>query len=60
MVIKNLLPTYHSHLFANYFLSIKALIEVGPQIEDGIPSGEIKKEECKFRKVGNLEILNKY
>ncbi|GMY12486.1 retrotransposon gag domain-containing protein [Fagus crenata] len=34
MVVKNLLPTYNKHLFAQYFLNFKAIVAAGTQIED--------------------------
>lgn len=39
MVVKTLLPIYHSHLFANYFLNFKDLIGAKTQIEDAISNG---------------------
>ncbi|KAK4595541.1 hypothetical protein RGQ29_013854 [Quercus rubra] len=45
MVVKNLLPTYHKYLFAQYFPSFKALVAVGTQIEDAMNNGTIKGEE---------------
>ena len=45
MVVKNLLPTYHKYLFAQYFPSFKALVAAGIQIEDAMNNGTIKGEE---------------
>ena len=44
MVVKNLLPTYHKYLFAQYFPNFKALIATGTQIEDAINNGTIKND----------------
>ncbi|MBY3556051.1 hypothetical protein HGI15_22190, partial [Modestobacter lapidis] len=45
MVVKNLLPAYHKHLFAHYFPSFKALIGAGTQVEDALYNGSLKTEE---------------
>ena len=45
MVVKNLLPIYHKHLFASYFPNFKALIGAGTQVEDAIGDGTIEEEE---------------
>ncbi len=45
MVVKNLLPVLHKHLFAQYFSSFKALVVVGTQIEDAIQVRTIKINE---------------
>jgi hypothetical protein len=42
MVVKNLLPTYNKHLFAQYFLTFKALVAAGTQIEDALQTGTKK------------------
>jgi hypothetical protein len=39
MVVKNLLPTYNKHLFAQYFPTFKALVAAGTQIEDALQTG---------------------
>ena len=39
MVVKNLLPTYNKHLFAQYFPTFKALVAAGTQIEDALQMG---------------------
>ena len=39
MVVKNLLPTYNKHLFAQYFPTFKALVAAGIQIEDALQMG---------------------
>ena len=44
MVVKNLLPIYHEHLFAHYFQNFKALIGAGTQVEDAIANGTIENE----------------
>ncbi|KAK9991793.1 hypothetical protein SO802_026778 [Lithocarpus litseifolius] len=45
MVVKNLLPIYHKHLFAQYFPNFKALIVAGIQVEDVVNNGILKNEE---------------
>ena len=51
MVAKNLCPTYHKYLFAQYFPKFKALIVAGTQIEDAINNGTIKNEDApKFKR----------
>lgn len=50
MVVKNLLPVYHKHLFAHYFPNFKALIGANTQVEDAINDGTIKTEEVRSRK----------
>ena len=45
MVVKNLLPRFHKHLFAQYFLNFKALVIAGTQVEDAINNGMLKNEE---------------
>ena len=45
MVVKNLLPIFHKHLFAQYFPNFKALVIAGTQVEDAINNGMLKKEE---------------
>ena len=45
MVVKNLLPIFHKHFFAQYFLNFKALVITGTQVEDAINNGMLKKEE---------------
>ncbi|GMY08244.1 retrotransposon gag domain-containing protein, partial [Fagus crenata] len=39
MVVKNLLPTYNKHLFAQYLSTFKALVATGTQIEDALQTG---------------------
>ena len=39
MVVKNLLPIYHKHLFAQCFPNFKALIVAGTQVEDVVNNG---------------------
>ena len=51
MVTKNLCPTYHKYLFAQYFPNFKALIADGTQIEDAINNETIKNEDApKFKR----------
>ena len=45
MVVKNLLPIYHKHLFAQYFPNFKDLIVAGTQVEDVVNNGILKNEE---------------
>ena len=45
MVVKNLLPIFRKHLFAQYFPNFKALIIDGTQVEDAINNGMLKNEE---------------
>ena len=45
MVVKNLLPIFHKHLFAQYFPNFRALVVVGTQVEDAINNGMLKNEE---------------
>ena len=45
MVVKNLLPIFYKHLFAQYFPNFKALIIAGTQVEDAINNGMLKNEE---------------
>ena len=45
MVVKNLLPLFHKHLFAQYFPNFKALIIAGTQVEDVVNNGILKNEE---------------
>ena len=47
LVVKNLLPVYHKHLFAHYFPNFKALVGAGTQVEDAIADGTIKTEEIQ-------------
>ena len=63
MVVKNLLPIFHKHLFAQYFSNFKALIIVGTQVEDAINNGMLKNEKGSiFEKVAthttNEEVIN--
>ena len=63
MVVKNLLPIFHKHLFAQYFLNFKALVIIGTQVEDAINNGMLKNEEgFIFKKVAthttNEEAIN--
>ena len=52
MVVKNLLPIFCKHLFAQYFPNFKALIIAGTQVEDAINNGMLKNEEGSvFEKV---------
>ena len=39
MVVKNLLPTYNKHLFAQYFPTFKALVAAGTQIKAALQTG---------------------
>lgn len=39
MIVKNLLPEYQKHMYAQYLPDFKAIIEIGQRIEDGIQSG---------------------
>ena len=55
MVVKNLLPIYHYHLFAQYFPHFKALIIAGIQVEDAINNGIIKGEDLVSRKIKTPE-----
>ena len=55
MVVKNLLPIYHEHLFTQYFPHFKALIIVGTQVEDAINNGIIKGEDLLSKKITTLE-----
>ena len=51
MVVKNLLPSYHKYLFAQYFPNFKALITAGIQIEDVINNSTIKNDDPpRFKK----------
>ena len=45
MVVKNLLPIFYKHLFAQYFPNFKALVIAGTQVEDAINNGMLKNEE---------------
>ena len=45
MVVKNLLPIFHKHLFTQYFPNFKALVIAGTQVEDAINNGMLKNEE---------------
>ena len=45
MVVKNLLPIFHKHLFAQYFLNFKALVIASTQVEDAINNGMLKNKE---------------
>ena len=45
MVVKNLLPIFHKHLFAQYFPNFKALAKASTQVEDAINNGMLKNEE---------------
>ena len=55
MVVKNLLPIYHYHLFAQYFPNFKALLIVGTQVEDAINNGIIKGEDLVSKKITTPE-----
>ena len=55
MVVKNLLPIYHEHLFAQYFPHFKALIIAGTQVEDVINNGIIKGEDLVSKKITTPE-----
>ena len=48
MMVKNLLPIFHKHLFAQYFPNFKALVITSTQVEDAINNGMLKKEECSI------------
>jgi len=54
LVVKNLLPVYHKHLFAHYFPNFKALIGAGTQVEDAIADGLIKTEEVQSSRRPNF------
>ena len=45
MVVKNLLPIFHKHLFAQYALNFKGLVIASTQVEDAINNGMLKNEE---------------
>ena len=45
MVVKNLLPIFRKHLFAQYFPNFKALAKASTQVEDAINNGMLKNEE---------------
>jgi len=47
LVVKNLLPIYHKHLFAHYFPNFKALVGAGTKVEDAIADGTIKTKEIQ-------------
>ena len=52
MVVKNLLPIFRKHLFAQYFQNFKALIIASTQVEDAINNGKLKNEKGSiFEKV---------
>ena len=57
IVVKNLLPVYNKHLFAQYLPNFKALVKVGTQIEDAIQVGTVKAEDFqrakKFTPIGS-------
>ena len=55
MVVKNLIPIYHEHLFAQYFPNFKALIIVGTQVEDAINNGMIRGEDLVSKKITTPE-----
>ena len=55
MVVKNLLPIYHEHLFAQYFPHFKALIIAGILVEDAINNGIIKGEDLVSKKITTPE-----
>ena len=46
MVVKNLLPIYHNHLFAQYFPNFKALIIAGTQVEDVVNEGSYNSKKA--------------
>ena len=48
MVVKNLLPIFHKHLFSQYFPNFKAFVIAGTQVEDAINNGMLKKEELSI------------
>ena len=50
-MVKNLLPIYHEHLFAQYFPHFKVLIIAGTQVEDAINNGMIKGEDLVSKKI---------
>ncbi len=55
IVIKNLLPLYSQHLFAQYLPNFKALITVGRKIEDASNSSQIRvNDETKYKKSPNF------
>ena len=57
IVVKNLLPVYNKHLFAQYLPNFKALVKAGTQIEDAIELGTVKVEDFqrakKFTPIGS-------
>uniref|UniRef100_A0A2N9HKR9 Uncharacterized protein n=1 Tax=Fagus sylvatica TaxID=28930 RepID=A0A2N9HKR9_FAGSY len=57
IVVKNLLPVYNKHLFAQYLPNFKALVKAGTQIEDAIEVGIVKVEDFqrakKFTPIGS-------
>lgn len=55
--MKNLLPVYHIHLFANHFPNFKALVGAKIQIEDAITFGQTRKEENKFKRAKNFRAV---
>ena len=48
MAVKNLLPIFYKHLFAQYFRNFKALVLASTQVEDAINNGMLKNEECSI------------
>ena len=58
MVVKNLLPLFHKHLFAQYFPNFKALIMAGTQVEDVANNGILKNEESYSSKKAVMHTTN--
>ena len=58
MVVKNLLPIYHKHLFAQCFPNFKALIVAGTQVEDVVNNGILKNEESYSSKKAAAHTTN--
>lgn len=52
IVVENLLPIFHSHLFISYFLNFKALIRVETQIENAITSVKLRKRKISSGELG--------
>ena len=55
MVVKNLLPIYHEHLFPQYFPYFEALIIVGTQVEDAINNRIINGGDLVSKKITTPE-----
>lgn len=59
MIVKNLLPEYQKHMYAQYLPDFKALIEIGYRMEDGIQSGVFQDKSSntsnRYRKLQELQ-----